>query len=39
VFLNTYEVGECVIIVSYYGKMCLPSVARRYRREDNAVIS
>jgi len=38
-FLNTYEGDECGIFASYYGKMCLPSVARRYRREDSAVIS
>jgi len=37
--LNTYEVDECGIIASYYWKICLPSVARRYRREENAVIS
>jgi len=37
-FLNTYEGDECGIIASCYGKMHLLSVARRYRREDNAVI-
>jgi hypothetical protein len=35
-FLNTYELDECGIIAE---KMCLASVARRYRKEDNAVIN